>query len=264
MSIAGDEAVARRRVTSAISGAPAQVRLEVVEEVRRAAERGDHAVEALGGGAGGEGVADPRRAGRGVGGEAGGGEELAAERHGDVAEPAVDRVAAQEARGVRHLERVAGGGGQRLVHVGDQRPGRAAGAVRDLDQRLGPARGRRRSVAMKAPVPVLTSRTSASSPAASFFDRIEAVMRSIELDRAGDVADGVEAPVGRGDVGGLADDGAADLAHHAAEGLGVGLGGVAGDRVELVERAAGVAEAAAGDHRHEGAAGGERRARASG
>ena len=37
-----------------------------------------------------------------------------------------------------------------------------------------------------------------------------------QLDRAGDVADGVEAAVGRGDVGGLADDGAADLAHHAA------------------------------------------------
>ena len=32
---------------------------------------------------------------------------------------------------------------------------------------------------MKAPEPVLTSRTSASRPAASFFDRIEAVIRSI-------------------------------------------------------------------------------------
>ena len=36
------------------------------------------------------------------------------------------------------------------------------------------------SVAMKAPEPVFTSRTSASRPAASFFDRIEAVMRSID------------------------------------------------------------------------------------
>ena len=69
----------------------------------------------------------------------------------------------------------------------------------------------------------------------------------------------VEAAVGGGDVGGLADDGAADVRDHAAEGLGVGLRGVAGDGVELVERAAGVAEAAAGDHRDEGAAGGERR-----
>ena len=36
------------------------------------------------------------------------------------------------------------------------------------------------SVAMKAPVPTLTSRTSASRPAASFFERIEAVIRSID------------------------------------------------------------------------------------
>ena len=33
---------------------------------------------------------------------------------------------------------------------------------------------------MKAPVPSLTSSTSASRPAASFFDRIEAVIRSID------------------------------------------------------------------------------------
>ena len=83
-------------------------------------------------------------------------------------------------------------------------------------------------------------------------------MRSMRLDRRGDVADGVEAAVGGGDVGGLADDGAADLADDPAEGLDVGLGDVAGDGVELVEGAAGVAEAAAGDHRDEAAAGGER------
>ncbi len=39
----------------------------------------------------------------------------------------------------------------------------------------------------------------------------------------------------------------------------VGLRPVAGDRIELVERAAGVAEAAAGDHRHDAAAGGDDR-----
>jgi hypothetical protein len=84
-----------------------------------------------------------------------------------------------------------------------------------------------------------------------------------EVDRfdcAGDVANGVEAAVGGGDVGGLADDGAAGLAHHAAQGVEVGLGRVAGDGVELVERAPGMAEAAAGDHRDVGAAGGQRRA----
>ena len=36
------------------------------------------------------------------------------------------------------------------------------------------------SVFMKAPEPHLTSSTKASSPAASFFDRMEAVIRSID------------------------------------------------------------------------------------
>ena len=36
------------------------------------------------------------------------------------------------------------------------------------------------SVGMKAPEPVLTSRTRPFSPAASFFDRIEAVMSGID------------------------------------------------------------------------------------
>ena len=71
------------------------------------------------------------------------------------------------------------------------------------------------------------------------------------LDRRRHVADGVEAPVGGREIGGLADDGAAGLAHDAAEQREVGLRRVAGDRIELVERAAGVAEAAAGDHRHD-------------
>ena len=65
---------------------------------------------------------------------------------------------------------------------------------------------------MKAPEPVLTSRTSASRPAASFFDRIEAVIRSINSTVPVTSRMRVEAAVGGGDVGGLADDGAADLA----------------------------------------------------
>ena len=35
-------------------------------------------------------------------------------------------------------------------------------------------------LAMKAPEPVLTSMTSASTPAARFFDRIEAVIKGID------------------------------------------------------------------------------------
>ena len=44
-----------------------------------------------------------------------------------------------------HFERVAGGGGQRLVHVGDQRPGAAARRRWPRRRGCGPARGRPRA-----------------------------------------------------------------------------------------------------------------------
>ena len=47
-------------------------------------------------------------------------------------------------------------------------------------QASAPARALPPSRAMKAPEPVFTSRTSPLSPAASFFDRIEAVMSGID------------------------------------------------------------------------------------
>ena len=47
--------------------------------------------------------------------------------------------------------------------------------------------------------------------------------------------------------------------HRRRNGPRSGCGAIAGDRLELVERAAGMAEAAARDHRHIGAAGGQRR-----
>ena len=101
---------ARPAATSAISGAPAQMRLERVEEVGRPAERRDHALEALGGRARGEA---PRAGGRRPPPASAASprerEQLAPERDGHVPEPAVDDVAAQEARGRRHLERIAGG-----------------------------------------------------------------------------------------------------------------------------------------------------------
>ena len=79
-----------------------------------------------------------------------------------------------------HLDRVAGGRGERLVHVGDQRRGLQAGAVGDRDQALGQRRANSARLAMKAPLPVLTSSTRPSRPAASFFDRIEAVISGID------------------------------------------------------------------------------------
>ncbi len=116
----------------------------------------------------------------------------------------------EELDGVHHLDGVAGRGGERLVHVGDEGAGLQPGAVGDLRPGSSPAPRESSIFCMKAPEPVLTSRTSACRPAASFFDRIEAVISGDRLDGRRDVADGVEALVGRREVGGLADDGAAD------------------------------------------------------
>ena len=83
-----------------------------------------------------------------------------------------------------------------------------------------------------------------------------------ERDRwhgAGDVAQGVELAIGRHEVGGGAADHAADIA---ADLLKLGRAEIrakAGDGFELVERAAGRAEAAAGDHRHLQVAAGQQR-----
>src|SRR2546423_942690 len=74
------------------------------------------------------------------------------------------------------------------------------------------------------------------------------------LDRARGVADGVEPLVGGGEVARLADDRATRLAHRGREALAVGRRVVARDGVELVQRAAGVAQATAGDHPHRAAA----------
>ena len=76
---------------------------------------------------------------------------------------------------------------------------------------------RRRARAASAPLPTFTSITSASRPAASFLDRIEAVISGQRVHGGGDVADRVEAAVGGGEVGGLAHDGAAGLAYRGAE-----------------------------------------------
>ena len=69
---------------------------------------------------------------------------------------------------------------QGLVHVGDERAGLHAGAVRHLDDAVGKLAGASFKSAMKAPLPVFTSITSPSSPAASFLERIEAVISGMD------------------------------------------------------------------------------------
>ena len=79
------------------------------------------------------------------------------------------------------------------------------------------------------------------------------------VDRRRHVAQRVEQLVGGNEVRGLADDREADLAHLLEELVGRQLDAEAGDRLELVERAAGVAEPAAAHLPERHAAGGDDR-----
>ena len=119
----------------------------------------------------------------------------------------------------------------------------------DLDQRAGELAGR------------LERRQERARPGLDVHDQgIEAGRQLLRQDRGddqrnrfhrrGDVADGVEAAVGRRQIVGLADDRAARGADGRAQALEIGLGRVTGNAVQLVQRAAGMAQAAARDHRH--------------
>ena len=79
------------------------------------------------------------------------------------------------------------------------------------------------------------------------------------LDGRRHVAEGIDALVGGGDLRRLPDHAAAHLGHDAREVLGRELGREAGDGLELVERSAGVTEAAAAHHRDRDAARGDER-----
>jgi hypothetical protein len=81
-------------------------------------------------------------------------------------------------------------------------------------------------------------------------------------DRAGGVAQVIEPAVERRDLGRLARHHAAHLAQHGDRALEGEVSPEAGDRLELVERSAGVAEPPPGHHRHhEPELGGQRRER---
>ena len=71
------------------------------------------------------------------------------------------------------------------------------------------------------------------------------------FDRRRDVAHGIDALIGGCEIDRLANDGAAYIAHHATQRVEIGHGAIAGDGAQLVERAAGVAQAPPRDHRHE-------------
>ena len=150
-------------------------------------------------------------------------------------------------------------GPQRRVHRGDERLG--AHAVRGADRHQRSRQRSRigRSSFMNAPLPHLTSSTRALLPSASFLLITDAEISGMLSIVRGDVAQRVELLVGGGDVGGLADEAAAHLAQGGAELVQGQRHAEPGNRLELVERAAGVPEPAARHLRHDDAAGGGQR-----
>ena len=101
------------------------------------------------------------------------------------------------------------------------------------------------SVFMNAPSPTFTSRTIASAPRGDLLRHDAGGDQRDVVDGRGHVAQRVEQLVGRNEIGGLPDDREPDLAHLRDELVDGELDAEAGDRLELVERAAGVTEAAA-------------------
>jgi len=114
---------------------------------------------------------------------------------------------------------------------------------------------------MNAPRPALTSKTIASAPPAIFFETIELAISPVEGHRTGAIAQGVEQPVSRNEPSRLRGDGAADRFHLRDERCRLEIGADARDRLELVERSAGVAERATREFRDRNAAGGDERDR---
>ena len=143
-----------------------------------------------------------------------------------------------------HLERVADRLPERLVHVGQEADDLTAGLPAERDHRLGE---------LARALDRLHERAVADLHVE--HDRLGAAGELLRHDRRGDqrelvdrrrhVAERVEQLVGRDEVAGLADDRDADVANLRDELVEAQLGAEAGNRLELVERAARVPEAAA-------------------
>jgi hypothetical protein len=173
-------------------------------------------------------------------------------------EPDVAPAARQDIDRLAHLERVADVVTEDLTHIGQQRGHAKAGALGDREQTLGEVdrrldRGRERA---GADLHVHDERVE---PGRQLLRENRRRDQRDRVDGGRDVADRVEPPIGGGEVRGLPHDGATGLAHHRPKTSEIGGDVVPGDAAQLVERAAGVAEAAARDHRHQTAARGDHR-----
>lgn len=155
--------------------------------------------------------------------------------------------ALHDVHALQDLQPVAGVASEGLIHLGEEGDRSGPGGFAGLDHEVGE----------EASVFVLLH----EGAGAGFYVENQGIERFGELlahyaggdeegrfDGAGVVAEAVEDAVGGDKRGGLADKGGAALAEDLLEAGEGELGVETGDGFELVQRAAGVAEAAAGDH----------------
>ena len=187
-----------------------------------------------------------------------GDEHFAAQRQRHLQQTRVALRAGQEAYRFAYFQRVTRAGGEHLVHIGKQRGGGAARAVGYADDRLRQLERRLegRHKGAGADFDVHHQRVQ---PFRQLFRQNRGGDQRNRIHRGGDIARGVEALIRRRQRAGLADNRHPDLFDNLAETFVVRENIEARDRLQLVQRAAGMAEAASGDHRHIAAAGGHHR-----
>jgi hypothetical protein len=170
----------------------------------------------------------------------------------------VRAAAAQRLDALERLERVPDVRAERLIHVRDQRRHALAEAASDLDHALRERLAVRERLQERA-VAGLDVEHQRVGALGHLLAHDRAGDQRQALDRAGHVAQRVELAVGRRDLGRLPDHAEPALLDHAPELGERQVHAKTGDRLQLVERAAGVAEPAPGDHRHVDAARGRER-----
>ena len=157
------------------------------------------------------------------------------------------------------LQGVADRRSERLIHVGEQADDLATGVPPELEHRLGEGAGvvERLHERAVADLHVEHDRVGA---ARDLLRHDRGRDQRQDVHRRGHVSERVELLVRRDEVIGLADDREADRLHLGDELVDGELDVEAGDRLELVERPAGVAETPPAHLSHRHAAGGDDRA----
>ena len=191
---------------------------------------------------------------RGIGRQPAEAQHFAAQRQHQFVQARVPVRPFQIVDGLPDFQGVARRAAQRLIHVGDQRRGGQSRAAGDRDQAVRQCAGLVQG-GHERPGAGLDIQDQPLQPFGQFFGQDGGDDQIERFHRGGDVAHRVEPAVGGGQLGGLADDGAADGSDHPTKALEIGGRVVAGDAGQLVHGAAGMAQAPARDHRHVSATG---------